>query len=96
MNRARRDEWVRAGIFDSLTEEALAGFDKIVGIDVAKVSIGGSMHKASADGQEARRDRSIEARTGETPFPGPRDRNLYSRSGPIVADLGSFDSPTPR
>ena len=33
--RARRDEWVRSGIFDALSNEAIEGYDRIVGLDFA-------------------------------------------------------------
>lgn len=29
--RARRDEWVQAGVFEAIADEALSGYDKIVG-----------------------------------------------------------------
>ena len=29
--RARRDEWVDAGVFDALADEALRAYDRIVG-----------------------------------------------------------------
>src|SRR4051812_25577118 len=35
--RARRDEWVTAGVFDALVEEALAGYDRIVGLALGEV-----------------------------------------------------------
>lgn len=28
--RARRDEWIAAGVFDQLVEEALAAYDRII------------------------------------------------------------------
>ena len=31
--RRRRDEWIAAGIFDALAEEAIAGYDRIRGLD---------------------------------------------------------------
>jgi hypothetical protein len=36
--RARRDEWIAAGVFDQLKTEALAAFDRIVGLDLDDVS----------------------------------------------------------
>src|SRR5680860_1494184 len=49
--RRRRDEWVAAGVFDALAEQALAGYDRIVGLDLSEVSIDGSLHKAPCGGQ---------------------------------------------
>ena len=49
--RARRDEWIAAGVFDTLKAEALAAFDRIVGLDLSEVSIDGSLHKAPYGGE---------------------------------------------
>lgn len=48
--RARRDEWIAAGVFDGLIEEALTAYDRIVGLDLENTSIDGSQHKAPAGG----------------------------------------------
>jgi len=48
--RARRDEWVTAGGFDALADEAIDVFDRIVGLDLSEVGIDGSQHKAPAGG----------------------------------------------
>lgn len=44
--RARRDEWIDAGVFDKLKDEALAAFDRIIELDLDDVAIDGSLHKA--------------------------------------------------
>ncbi|MFH1330859.1 MAG: IS5 family transposase [Actinomycetota bacterium] len=49
--RTRRDEWIGAGVFDALVEEALAAYDRIVGLDLSEVSVDGSQHKAPCGGQ---------------------------------------------
>lgn len=49
--RARRDEWIAAGVFDALAEEALAAYDRIVGLDLTEVAIDGSQHNAPAGGE---------------------------------------------
>jgi transposase len=49
--RARRDEWVDAGVFEQLKEEALAGYDRIVGLDLDDVALDGSLHKAPYGGE---------------------------------------------
>ena len=36
--RARRDEWIAAGVFEALKAEATAAFDRIVGLDLGEVS----------------------------------------------------------
>lgn len=49
--RRRRDEWVAAGAFAHLVEEAISAFDKVIGLDFTDVSIDGSLHKAPAGGE---------------------------------------------
>lgn len=49
--RNRRDEWLRAGVFDRLCEEAIAGYDRIIGLDLEDVAIDGSLHKAPCGGE---------------------------------------------
>ncbi|WP_420618473.1 IS5 family transposase [Candidatus Poriferisocius sp.] len=48
--RARRDEWIAAGVFDRLRSEAVAAFDRIVGLDLSEVAVDGSLHKAPCGG----------------------------------------------
>lgn len=49
--RARRDEWIAAGVFDRLRAEALAAFDRIIGLDLSEVAVDGSLHKAPYGGE---------------------------------------------
>lgn len=49
--RARRDEWIRAGVFDQLKNEALAAFDRIIGLELDHVAVDGSIHKAPYGGE---------------------------------------------
>lgn len=49
--RARRDEWIAAGVFDRLKGQAIAAFDRIVGLDLSEVSLDGSLHKAPYGGE---------------------------------------------
>jgi transposase len=49
--RRRRDQWVQAGVFDRLAKEAICGYDRICGLDLAEVSIDGSLHKAPCGGE---------------------------------------------
>lgn len=48
--RDRRDEWIAAGVFDALEAEALAGYDRIIGLDLADVAIDGALNKAPCGG----------------------------------------------
>ena len=49
--RARRDEWIDAGVFETLAEEALAGYDRIIELDLEVVALDGSIHKAPCGGE---------------------------------------------
>jgi transposase len=49
--RARRDEWIEAGVFDQLAWQTLAGYDRIVGLDLEHVALDGSIHKAPCGGE---------------------------------------------
>lgn len=49
--RRRRDEWVRSGVFDGLVDESLAGYDRIVGLDLTDTAIDASLHKAPFGGE---------------------------------------------
>ena len=49
--RRRRDEWVAAGAFQHLVEEAIKAFDKMIGLDLSEVSVDGSLHKAPMGGE---------------------------------------------
>jgi len=48
--RARRDEWQAAGIFDRIADQAIEGYDRIVGLDLSEVSLDGSLHKSPCGG----------------------------------------------
>jgi transposase len=62
--RNRRDEWLDAGVFDALVEEALAGYDKIIGLDLSEVSIDGSQHKAPFGGEGTGRNPTDRGKQG--------------------------------
>ncbi len=49
--RARRDEWVTAGVFDQLCAHARHAYDRIIGLDLSEVAIDGSLHKAPCGGE---------------------------------------------
>jgi transposase len=48
--RARRNEWIAAGVFDQLLAEAHRAYDRIIGIDPTHVTIDGSDHPAPCGG----------------------------------------------
>jgi transposase len=49
--RARRDEWIAAGVFEALAAEALCAYDRIIGLDLADCAADASQHKAPAGGE---------------------------------------------
>lgn len=57
--RTRRDEWIGVGVFDQLKMEALAAFDRMVGLDLDDVSLDGSLHKAPTAVKEPARTPKI-------------------------------------
>ncbi len=71
--RSRRDEWVAAGIYDELANEALLAFDKVIGLRLGDVALDGSLHKAPAGGEG----------TGKSPV----DRSKLGWKWSIVTDL---------
>ncbi|WP_419947325.1 IS5 family transposase [Candidatus Poriferisodalis sp.] len=48
--RSRRDEWVAAGVFDHIAAEAIAAWDRIMGLRLADLCVDGSVHKAPCGG----------------------------------------------
>ena len=58
--RQRRDEWLAAGVFDAIAEEAMRAYDRIIGLDLSDVAVDGSLHKALVGAREPARTRRIE------------------------------------
>lgn len=71
--RDRRTEWLAAGVFDKLADEAIAGYDKIIGLNLTEVAVDGSLHKAPCGGEG----------TG----PNPTDRGKIGWKWSIATDL---------
>ena len=49
--RQRRDEWLAAGVFDAVAEEAMRAYDRIIGLDLSDVAVDGSLHKSPCGGE---------------------------------------------
>jgi transposase len=62
--RSRRDEWIAAGVFDRLFSEAVAAYDKIVGLDLSEVCIDGAQAKARCGGEGTGRNPADRGKTG--------------------------------
>ena len=70
--RARRSEWVKAGVFTKLIDQAQAAYDRIIGLDLDNVALDGSIHRAPCGGQG----------TGPSPF----DRNRLCWKWSLAVD----------
>lgn len=62
--RARRDEWIAAGVFDRLKTQALHAFDRIIGLDLSEVALDGSLHKAPCGGEGTGKNPTDRAKLG--------------------------------
>ena len=51
--RRRRDEWIEMGLMDALEGIALCAYDRIIGLELADVSVDGCITKAPCGGQKA-------------------------------------------
>jgi len=71
--RNRRTQWLNAGVFTKLVEESIAGYDKIIGLDLSEVAVDGSLHKAPCGGEG----------TG----PNPTDRAKIGWKWSVATDL---------
>jgi transposase len=74
--RARRDEWIDAGVFEAIAEEAISGYDRVIGLDLNDVAVDGSLHKSPCGGEG----------TG----PNPTDRGKLGWKWSILTDLNGI------
>lgn len=74
--RFRRDEWVEAGVFNRLRDEAVDAYDRIIGLDLSEVALDGSIHKAPCGGEG----------TGKSPV----DRAKLGWKWSIAADMSGI------
>ncbi len=74
--RARRDEWISAGIFERLEQICLEGYDRIVGLDLGDVTVDGCIVKAPCGGQMA----------GKSPV----DRGKQGTKRSLLTDAGGI------
>jgi transposase len=49
--RSRRDHWLAAGVFDAVANDALAAYDRIIGLDLGDCAVDASLHKAPCGGE---------------------------------------------
>jgi transposase len=53
--RRRRDEWLEAGLMDTLEEIALESYDRMIGLELSDVSVDGCITKAPCGGNKSGR-----------------------------------------
>jgi transposase len=62
--RVRRDEWIEAGIFELIADEAIRAYDKIIGLDLSDVALDASLHKSPAGGDGTGKNPTDRAKLG--------------------------------
>lgn len=62
--RARRDEWIAAGVFDALQSEALASYDRVIELKLSDVAVDGSLHKSPCGGEGTGKNPTDRAKLG--------------------------------
>jgi transposase len=62
--RRRRDEWIAAGLFERLRDGVLAAYERLIGLDLADVSVDGCLTKAPCGGECAGRSPVDRAKQG--------------------------------
>jgi transposase len=72
--RARRDEWEAAGVFDAVAGEAIAAYNKVIGLDLSEVAVDGSLHKSPAGGEGTGKNPTDRAKPGGSGRSSPTPR----------------------
>jgi hypothetical protein len=62
--RTRRDEWIEAGVYDAIANEAIASYDRIIGLDLTDVALDGSLHKSPCGGEGTGKNPTDRAKLG--------------------------------
>ena len=62
--RDRRDEWIRAGVFDAIASEAIGAYDKVIGLDLSEVALDGCSQKSPAGGEGTGKNPTDRAKLG--------------------------------
>lgn len=62
--RARRDEWINAGVFTEIFNQAIAGYHKLIGFNLANIIIDGSDQLAPCGGKGAAQGFKTHGRLG--------------------------------
>jgi len=89
--RRRRDEWITAGLFCALEQICLNAYDKMIGLDLANLSVDGCIVKAPCGGEAAGRSPVDRGKLGTK-----RSLLVDGRGIPlgcVIAGANSNDSP---
>ena len=62
--RERRDAWIAAGVFDAIANEAISGYDRIIGLDLSDVALDASLHKSPCGGRGTGKNPTDRAKLG--------------------------------
>jgi transposase len=89
--RDRRDEWITLGVFDDLEQLCLEAYDRIVGLDLADITVDGCLVKAPCGGEAAGKSPVDRAKQGTK-------RSVLTDAagipiGCVVAPANRHDSP---
>jgi hypothetical protein len=60
----RRDEWLAAGVFEAVAEEAMAGYDKSIGLGLSEAAVDGNKHELPGGGQWTGKNPTDRAKLG--------------------------------
>ena len=95
--RRRRTEWLEAGVFDGLVDESLAGYDRIIGLDLSEVAVDGSQHKAPFGGEGTGPnpvDRGKRAGSGRSPPTATGSRSAGRSPAPTATTACCWNPPS--
>lgn len=62
--RSRRNEWIEAGLFEAIANEAICAYDKIIGLDFSDVAADGSLNKSPCGGEGTGKNPTDRAKLG--------------------------------
>ena len=62
--RHRRDEWLAAGVYQAIANEAIAGYDRVIGLDLSDAAVDGSLHKSPCGGAGTGKNPTDRAKLG--------------------------------
>src|ERR687898_2461099 len=91
--RRRRDEWVEMGLMDALEGIVLAAYDRIIGLELADVSVDGCITKAPCGGQKAGKSPVDRGKQGISSVLNDGGRQRDPSGGSQCPGQSSHDSP---